>query len=750
MQGRGLAAVLGAALAAWGVGCADSVEETPIDGGATIDRGFDGDAWQPDAGPAGNPLSPRVDNQTCRLPPAPPIGAMRVVGAFPGLRASRPLWFGTAPGDDTHFYVIEQSGRVLVFDPARPGESTVFFQRTVSRDNNEEGLLGLAFHPDYAQNGRLFIYYSAARPRRSVIAEIQRDPMDPLRADPATEQVLLEVDQPFGNHNGGDMHFGPDGLLYISLGDGGAGGDPQGHGQNTQTLLGSILRIDIDTQDVACGLPYGIPPDNPFAAERCQPGDPGAGRPEIWAWGLRNVWRMSFDRSTGELWAADVGQNVEEEVDLIQGGHNYGWNPVEGRVCYVAGCDTSAYTPPVWSYTHDLGESITGGYVYRGPSLPELWGAYIFGDYTSGRIWALRPVPGGEPDVQVIAESRRQIVSFGEGPDGELYVVTFDAGIGRLERAAPPVDVQPLPERLSETGCFADVAAHQLAPGVIPYGVNARLWSDGADKLRAFALPAGGEMIHRADGAYDFPVDTVLIKTFVMPDATGTPRRIETRMTRKGQDGWNGYTYRWNETETDATLLAAAETRTIDTPDGPLDWQYPSRAQCDQCHIQGQGYALGLSTRQLNGPFDYPQGTHPQLATLAGAGYVALPDAPEALPAFPDVNDADADIAARARAYLDANCASCHQPDGPANADIDLRATTPLAEMGVCGLEPEQGDIGLEGGLLVAPGDPNRSVLLQRMLIRGEDQMPPLASERVDAFGTTLVGAWIQMLPGCP
>ncbi len=698
----------------------------------------------------GSPLAPRVENRTCRLPPAPPIGNMRVVPAFPRLALQRALWFGVAPGEPDLRFAIEQSGRVVWFDPAAPGDVQTFYQRPVSRNHNEEGLLGLAFHPDYAQNGRFFIYYSAANPRRSVISEVQRDPMDPLRARPESEQILLEVEQPFGNHNGGDLHFGPDGYLYISLGDGGAAGDPLGHGQDTSSLLGSILRIDVDRADAACGLPYGIPPDNPFAAERCQPGDPGAGRPEIWAWGLRNVWRMSFDRSTGELWAADVGQDRLEEVNRVEGGHNYGWNPVEGDECYVPGCDRDAFTPPVFAYGHDEGKSITGGFVYRGAALPELWGAYVFGDYNSGRIWALRPSPGGPPEVTVLADSGRQITSFGEDADGELYVVTFDAGINRLERAAAPVDVEPLPEWLSETGCFDDTATHTLAPGVVPYGVNARLWSDGAIKLRSMALPAGTQMIWRDEGVFEVPVGTVLIKTFLMAQPDGTERRVETRMIRKGEDRWNGYSFRWNEEQTDARLLAGSESRTLETAEGPLEWVYPSRAQCDQCHIQSQGYALGLSGPQLNRMFDYDGQVAAQLDALAEAGYVTPPGPAAGLPAFPDIEDADAPISDRARAYLEANCASCHQPDGPANADIDLRASTPFAEMGLCDAEPQQGDLGIDGAVLLAPGDPARSLMFARMNLRGEGQMPQLATNRIDPWGTNLVGAWIQMQPGCP
>ncbi|MCA9542218.1 MAG: PQQ-dependent sugar dehydrogenase, partial [Myxococcales bacterium] len=278
------------------IGCADGSHGGDPDGGVTpitdtgvpdaaqrVDRGLDAGQEGP------GPLAPRVENTTCHLPPAPPLGALRVTPAWPNIVMQRPLWFGTAPGQDDLRYVVEQAGRILVFEAENPPAAEVFLQVGVSRNNNEEGLLGLAFHPDYAENGRFFVYFSASNPRRSIIAEMRRDPNNPRRADAASQRILLEVDQPFGNHNGGDLRFGPDGYLYITLGDGGSGGDPYGNGQQPDTLLGSILRIDVDRQDAACGLPYGIPADNPFAAERCQPGREPAGAPEVWAWGLRNV-----------------------------------------------------------------------------------------------------------------------------------------------------------------------------------------------------------------------------------------------------------------------------------------------------------------------------------------------------------------------------------------------------------------------------------------------------------------------------
>ncbi len=693
-----------------------------------------------------NPLAPRVPNTTCTLPDAPPLGTLDLAPAHPNRVLSRPVWYGAVPGRPDMRAVVEQDGRILLFPATGDAPNRTFWQRGVSRAGNEEGLLGLAFHPRYAENGKLYVYYSAADPRRSIISELQVDPADADRVRPDSERVLMEIPQPFSNHNGGDLRFGPDGYLYVSLGDGGAGGDPHGHGQRPDTVLAAILRIDVNTQDAVCGLPYGIPADNPFAEGRCQPGVEAEGQPEVWAWGLRNPWRMSFDRSTGELWVADVGQDAWEEIDVVEGGQNYGWNAVEGERCYTAGCDPSRYAAPVYAYGRAEGRSITGGFVYRGPSLPELWGAYVFGDYASGNIWALRRRPGAPAEVTLLADTNRAISAFGEGPDGELFVVSFNGGVERFVRRADAGPVEPVPARLSETGCFTDVASHTLAPGVVPYGVQARLWSDGAEKLRAFALPAGEVIEYRDEDAWGFPDGTVFIKSFRLAD-----RLIETRLYRRGRNGWNGYSYRWTEDQTDAELLDGPLDARVPGPDGVQTWHYPSRAECDQCPTDASGVILGLTTRQLNGLYETPDGRpYGQLAALAGAGYVNLPGPPETLPAFPAPEDPDADLGGRVRALLDANCAMCHRPDGTANARIDLRATTPLADTGLCDVAPQQGDLGLADARLVAPGDPARSVLLARMNRRGADQMPPLGSNRIDPHGTTLVGAWIQSLVGCP
>ncbi|MCA9525317.1 MAG: PQQ-dependent sugar dehydrogenase, partial [Myxococcales bacterium] len=554
--------------------------------------------------------------------------------------------------------------------------------------------------------------------------------------------------------NGGDLRFGPDGYLYIALGDGGSGGDPQNHAQRPETILGSLLRIDVDQGDPVCRTPYGIPADNPFAEGRCGMDQPTRGRPEVYAWGLRNVWRMAFDPGTGELWAADVGQDEIEEIDLIVRGGNYGWRAIEGDRCYEAGCDPAGFIAPIHTYGHDEGESITGGFVYRGARLPELFGAYLFADYASGRIWALRRGDAGAPaDVTLLADTDHRISSFGEDADGELYVVAFTAGqsILRLRRRGGVPDPEPIPPTLSATGCYADTATATLAPGVIPFRPAAPFWSDGAEKRRFFALPAGAAMTWRPDDAFEFPEGSVTVKEFRLPDAAGQPRLFETRLFVKDADRWSGYSYRWRADGTDADLVAGALQEDLATPAGPQPWLYPSRSQCDACHTREAGYALGLSSRQLNSPLDYGAGPQNQLAALAEAGYLAgLPGPPAELPAFVAPTDPDAPIEARARAWLHTNCAGCHRPDSRVDADLDLRADIPLAEMKICDVEPRHPDPADPEAPLLAPGDAAGSVLFQRLRVRGERQMPPLGTFAVDLRGRDLVGAWIQQLEGCP
>ncbi len=360
---------------------------------------------------------------------APRTGDLEV--AFPNLTFTRPVDL-QHPGDGTNrLFVVEQAGRIRVFENRADVEAAPVFLDIRDRVNdagNEEGLLGLAFHPDFATNGLFFVNYTAASPRRTVIARFAVDPNDPGRADPASETILLEVEQPFSNHNAGQLAFGSDGYLYVGLGDGGSGGDPLEHGQNPATLLGGLLRLDVDHPDP--GLNYGIPPDNPFV------GQPGF-REELYAYGFRNPWRFSFDPATGRLWLADVGQNAWEEINVVEKGKNYGWDVMEGAHCFepAVGCDASGLTLPVWEYGHDVGSSITGGYVYRGPGVPGLSGRYLYGDFVSGRIWAL-DYDGTQASSTLIAETGLGIASFGVDAQGEVYVCAFD---GRIYRFTPTV-----------------------------------------------------------------------------------------------------------------------------------------------------------------------------------------------------------------------------------------------------------------------------------------------------------------------
>jgi len=369
-----------------------------------------------------------------------PTGEPGLSMAFPNLTFARPVDL-QAPADGTNrIFVVEQAGRIRGF-LNRPDERTTFtfldIQDRVRSVGNEEGLLGLAFHPKFKDNGFFFVDFTADSPRRTVIARYRVDAETPNRADPNSEVVILEIPQPFSNHNGGQIAFGPDGFLYIALGDGGSGGDPRGNGQDTRSLLGALLRIDPDRPDG--GREYGIPSDNPFAGGNC----PQAGcREEIFAYGLRNPWRFSFDAPTGRLWLADVGQNAWEEVDVVERGNNYGWNRMEGNHCFspMSGCDVTGLTPPVWEYDHSVGHSITGGYVYRGSIAPELVGRYVFSDFTTGRIFTLE-YDGVQATNAELMDTDLNIASFEMGPDGELLICAFDGRIYAF--SAPDTDGIP-------------------------------------------------------------------------------------------------------------------------------------------------------------------------------------------------------------------------------------------------------------------------------------------------------------------
>lgn len=355
----------------------------------------------------------------------------QAINAFPELSFTRPVDFQHAGDNSNLVFVVEQRGVISVFENNPETSNKAEFLDISSQVNdsgNEQGLLGLAFHPDYENNGYFYVNYTAEDPDRTVISRFQVSSDDPERADAGSEQEVLSFAQPYGNHNGGQVSFGPDDYLYIAVGDGGSGGDPEGHGQDRSTLLGNILRIDVDNQNGDNN--YAIPQDNPFA------GNDEGYREEIYAWGLRNPWRFSFDAETDQLWTGDVGQNAYEEIDIVENGKNYGWNIMEASHCYepAEGCDQSGLELPVWEYDRSEGDvSITGGFIYHGPTSDELTGHYIYADYASGRIWALDPSDLDNPINTKLIDADFQISSFGVDRDNELYICAFDDNIYRLE-----------------------------------------------------------------------------------------------------------------------------------------------------------------------------------------------------------------------------------------------------------------------------------------------------------------------------
>ena len=331
----------------------------------------------------------------------------------------------THAGDSSNrLFITLQAGRIVIFNGVRILPQPFLDISSLVSCCAERGLLSVAFHPNYTANGLFFVNYTDIQ-GNTVVARY-RVSANPNVARRASEQVILRVQQPFANHNGGQLQFGPDGLLYIGLGDGGSAGDPGNRAQNLGTLLGKILRINVNST-----LPYTIPADNPFI------GTPGA-RPEIWAYGLRNPWRFSFDRQTGQMFIGDVGQNQWEEINLQRagsaGGENYGWRLMEGRHCFnpSTGCRDSTLRRPILEYNHTLGCSVTGGYRYRGAGIPELVGTYLFADFCSGRIWGGNPVPGGRWNRALLMDSTARISTFGEDERGEIYFA--DQGSGSVFR----------------------------------------------------------------------------------------------------------------------------------------------------------------------------------------------------------------------------------------------------------------------------------------------------------------------------
>ncbi len=701
--------------------------------------------------------------------------------ALPGLTFDRPVYVASAPGENNRLFVIERAGRIIVIPDLSNPARTVFLDisdriKSDYEKSGSEGLSSIAFHPNYSQN-RYFYVTTTISTRSAMgvgdhnrLSRFQTSGDNPNFSPPSSELALInQYDQGYG-HNWNDLTFGPDGYLYVACGD---EGDPNDMYQNSQRLdkdfFSGILRIDVDKRPGS--LPpnyhpgstgnYAIPSDNPYLGVTAFMGSPldvSRVRTEFYAVGLRNPWRIWMDPVTGFLYCGDVGQHTSEEIDAITKGGNYGWAYLEGTHAGFRGDPPpgSSFIPPIVEYGHgysqDLGDCVIGGVVYRGSQLGSLDGAYIFADYTSGNIWATH-YDGATASPKQWLASETGIAGLGLDPrNGDVLLVNHDQG--KVKRLV--LDVAnggaPLPNTLSETGAFQDTAHLVPAPGVVPYDVNVSFWSDGSDKQRWFFVPAGQTIGFSPDSNWSFPAGTVWVKHFELEMRKGDPtsrRRIETRLLIKNQTGVYGVTYRWDDSQQNATLVPSAgleETFQINDNGQTRSqtWHYPSRSECLVCHTPAAGYALGFNTAQLNRSFNYPSGAGNQIAAMNGGGFFDRPAANlHTLRSLAPADRNDASLEFRARSYLAANCAQCHQPGGSAQGVWDARFSTPLSASGIIN-GPLLNNGGDSANRVVKPGDPDHSMLLARIRDLGVGHMPPLATHELNSEGINLLHDWIQ------
>ena len=710
-------------------------------------------------------LDARPTNTSCIAPPIGPNfeGAITLEPAFPNLPPLGAIVsLKQAPGDTSNqWYATLQDGRIVRFEDDPQVSSTTEILNISNRvtAGGEKGLLGMDFHPDYQNNGEIYLYYSTLSPdtpetwnHRSHISRFTN------QNNQWNEELVLAIDQRYANHNGGNILFGPmDGYLYIGLGDGGYGGDPHGYAQNTNNLMGSMLRIDVDN-----GNPYSIPSDNPFFGNAmCD--DPlvfnhPQSCPETYAYGLRNPWRWSFDRTQYTLWLGDVGQGRVEEIDIIKNGGNYGWVEMEGSECYQsASCNANGnLILPVAEYLHENGRfSIVGGYVYRGsdPDLDFLVGTYLFSDTYSSEIFGTFQ-NGNDFSTEVLLPSQGiTVYSFAEAKNGDLYVLAYNGSetgrnIFKIVAADSIVNVSPIAQTLSETGCFSSTNPPQVVSGVIPYDLISPLWSDGATKERYFAIPNGTTINVSTTGDFIFPEGSVLIKHFLLNE-----RYVETRLLMHHQNGWAGYSYEWQYdaggNPVDAQLLTDEKTKFIENQ----NWFYPSPAQCFECHTDVANQALGPETLQLNRDFTYDVTgrTANQLHTYDQIGLFSQPLLDDHF-AFhlESLSDDTIGLQQRVKSYLHSNCSHCHRVNGPAPSDMDMHFLTALPDMNVCDADPSEGDLGIPGIKRIDPAgtfdQPNSMVVYRMESANADERMPKLATEINDDAALTVIKTWIDTL----
>ncbi|MCY2966535.1 MAG: PQQ-dependent sugar dehydrogenase [Planctomycetota bacterium] len=690
-------------------------------------------------------------------PPAPFV----VKQTFPKVKLFEPVAINRVPGAK-RFVVAERKGIL----------KTIAMR--VDADAVSIGDIGRTVYG--VKNGFLYVRSIAdpteGAPKGSRVSRFTVDRKGDWKVDLASEQIVIEW--PSGGHNGGNLAFGPDGFLYIACGDGSGIADERQTGQDLSDLLACLLRIDVDHKSAAGN--YAIPADNPFVKSPLARG-------EIFAYGLRQFWKYSFDRQTGDLWEGEVGQDLWEMVLRIEKGGNYGWSVSEGNHPFrpERPLGPSPILKPIFEHPHSDFRSITGGFVYRGTKHKDLSGAYVYGDYDTGKVHALKYVDGKVVWQKELVDTPLRIVTFAEDDAGEIFLVDYMNGtFYELAPNTAKSTAADFPRKLSETGLFASTKDHVPAAGLIPYSVNAELWSDNAIKERFLALPGDGqiefdgvEYPQPAPGAprgWRFPDKTVTVKTFSMEMEAGNPasrRRLETRIMlfeqlagseEVGDQVWQGFTYLWNDEQTDAVLLEEPgldRELTIQDAEAPGGqrkqvWHFPSRSECTLCHTMPAKYALGVNTLQLNRDHDYGGGVKSnQIDVFAKLGlFKKQPSKPHAdLPRLVDYRDDKQPLELRARSYLQANCAHCHMKWGGGNAEFQLLSTLPIDELGIVNTKPNHGAFALNDPKILVPGDASRSMILHRMTKTGLGRMPHVGSNVVDEKSAKFLREWIDSLP---
>jgi len=732
-------------------------------------------------------MTNRVNATSLNVPSSPPSTATNsysTANAFPTVVFTNPICIRTPPGETNRLFVVEQGGRIVVItnlvNPTRTVFMNITSRITAFGGSGESGLLSMDFHPGYATNGYFFIFYTASGTGQSNrLSRFQVSTNNPNAANTNSEVILISQFDDCSNHNGGDVHFGPDNYLYLSLGDEGNANDTCGN--NAQRIdkdfFSSVLRIDVDKKPGSLApnyhpaiigpTNYAIPPDNPFIGYTAFNGsavNPTNVRTEFFCIGLRNPFRMSFDDATGYLYLGDVGQDTREEVNIIGRGGNYGWKWREGFIANpgAGGSPPAGFSNainPIIDYAHsgpstNIGNVITGGVVYRGDKFPELYGKYIFSDYGSGNIWALTNNGTNATSYGRLTQDSA-IAGFGIDPrNGDVLMADLDVSVGTIKKLIVTTSSGSFPQTLADTGVFSDLPNLTPHSGIEPYSINVPFWSDNAIKSRWFSVPSTNLFVgFSAESLWTIPTGTVWIKHFDLELTNGvasSKRRIETRLLVKNASGNGGYgvTYRWGNSITNATLV----------PDAGLDepividdsgiirtqiWRYPSRGECISCHRSGAGFALSFKTPQMNRDHVYSGDTTNQLIAMERAGYFnADIGSVHLLRRMDPATNSAVSIEHRVRSYLQSNCAQCHFPGGPTPAGFDTQFFTPLSEAGIIdGFLANNG--GNTNNHVITRNSFTNSMILSRISVRGPGQMPPLGSNLHDTQSIALVKAWI-------